>query len=636
MPFQSIKLRPGIVRNTTNLSNEGGWWAGNNIRFWFGFPQKIGGWARALSATFSGIARNLITWQAFSPSNEMIGIGTSSGYYLTTVGQVYDITPVVATRVLGANPLATTIGTNVIRVTDAGHGFSTGQLVKFTGAAAIGGVPAAEINQIQLIHVVDASRYDIKVTTLATSTVAAGGGAAVSIEAYLYPGSALAKIEGGWGAPPWGTGGWGAEYADARLTAQPAVWSHDTFGNDLFINPRGGAIYYWAYNAGAGLNNRAVELSTLAAAPQQPWVPNNVNYIMTSDLYNFLVAYGVNPDNSTDPLDPLFIRWSDQNDFFAWQPLSTNQAGGIRLSGGTSILCALKMRQETVIFTDTAVYVQQYIGPPLTFSFSLISDNTSLVGPNAACVYNGVAYWMGAGRFYKFDGSLSTIVCPICDEIFANFNPIQSYQTTCGYNERFAEVWWHYASATSELPDSYVIYNTIDNIWTYGTMPRTAWRYSPFRQLPLAAKANTTTDEWGSPAYTSTLLLHEVGCDDASTDSPQPISAYVESADFDIAEGNNFAFADKVIPDVDFSGSTAVNPVINYTIDVRNGPGLNYQDSSGSPVVRSATMPVQQFTNMLYVRVRGRQVKFRIASDALGVAWQWGTPRINLRMDGRR
>lgn len=636
MPFQSIKLRPGIVRNITNLSNEGGWWAGNNIRFWFGFPRKLGGWARALTDTFAGVVRNLITWQAFSPSNELIGLGSSSGYYLTTAGAVYDITPIVAARTLANNPLSTTIGTNVVRVSDPGHGFSTGQLVKFTGATAVGGVPAAEINQIQLIHVVDAVFYDIKVTTLATSTVAAGGGAAVAIEAYLYPGDVAAVVEGGWGAPPWGTGGWGSEYADAQITALPATWSHDTFGNDLFINPRGGAIYYWAYNSGAGLNNRAVELSTLATVSQQPWVPNNANYILTSDLYNFLLAYGVNPDNTSDPLDPLFIRWSDQNNFFDWQPTAANQAGGIRLSGGTTILCALKMRQETVIFTDTAVYVQQYIGPPLTFSFTLISDNTSLIGPNAAIVYNGVAYWMGAGRFYRFDGALSTIVCPICDEIFANFNTIQSYQTTCGYNERYGEIWWHYASVSSIFPDSYVIYNTVDNVWTYGTMGRTAWRYSPFRQLPLAAKRNDTVDEWGDPAYTSTLLLHEVGCDDASTGTPQPISAYAETADFDIAEGNNFAFVDKVIPDVDFTGSTGMNPSINFSIDVRNNPGNNYGDETPNPVVRSTTVPVQQFTPMLYVRVRGRQVKFRISSDSLGVAWHWGTPRLNIRMDGRQ
>lgn len=635
MPFQSIKLRPGLVRNITDLSNEGGWRSGNNIRFWFNFPQKIGGWARALTETFSGVVRNLITWQAFSPSNEMIGLGSSTGYYLTTVGQIYDITPIVATRTLALNPLATTISTNVIRVSDPGHGFLTGQLVRFSGATAVGGVPAVEINQVQLIHVFDASFYDIKVATLASSTTT-GGGAAVAIEAYLYPGSTVAELEGGWGAPPWGTGGWGAEYANLRITAQPALWSHDTFGNDLFINPRGGAIYYWAYAAGAGLNNRAVELSTLATAPQQPWVPNNANYILTSDLYNFLLAYGVNPDNTSAPLDPLFIRWSDQNDFFAWEPLPTNQAGGIRLSGGTSILCALKMRQETVIFTDTAVYVQQYIGPPLTFSFTLISDNTSLLGPNAACVYNGVAYWMGAGRFYRFDGSLSTIACPISDEVFSSFNTVQSYQTVCGYNERFGEIWWHYASGASEFPDAYIIYNTVDNVWTYGTMGRTAWRYSPFRQLPLATKRNDTVDEWGDPAYTSTLLLHEVGCDDASTDTPAPISAYVESSDFDIAEGNNFAFVDKIIPDVDFSASTGLNPAISFTIDVRNTPGNNYMDTTANPVVRSATMPVQQFTSMLYVRVRGRQVKIRIASDTLGVGWHWGTPRLNIRMDGRK
>lgn len=636
MPYQTIKLAPRIVRNTTNLSNEGGWWACQNIRFWYGYPQKLGGWVKALTTTFPGVVRNLITWQAFSPSNEMVGLGSSSGYYLTTAGQVYDITPIVSTRTLGGNPLTTTVGTNVIKVTDPSHGLTSGQRVLISGASAVGGIPAAEINSTHIVKVLDTTQYTIKVTTNATSSVA-GGGAAVQVVAYLYSGAVSAKMEGGWGAPPWGSGGWGAAYADARLTALPATWSHDTFGNDLFINPRGGGIYYWAYVAGAGLNNRAVPLSTLATAGQQPWVPRKANYILSSDLYNFMVAYGVTPDNiTTTPLDPLFIRWSDQNNFFDWQPRTDNQAGGIRLSAGTTIMCAFKMRQETVIFTDTAVYVQQYIGPPLTFSFSLISDNTSLVGPNAVCVYNGAAYWMGAGRFYKFDGTVSTIPCPISDELFSNINTVQAYQTTCGYNERFGEIWWHYASGTSEFPDAYVIYNTVDGEWTYGTMGRTAWRYSPFRQLPLATKRNSGSDVWGDPAYTSTLLLHEVGCDDASGDSPQPISAYIESADFDIAEGNNFAFVDKIIPDVDFSTSTAPNPSINFTIDVRNAPGLNYQDNIANSVSRSATMPVEQYTQMLYVRVRGRQIKIRVSSDTLGVAWQWGTPRLNIRMDGRK
>jgi hypothetical protein len=635
MPLQQLRFRPGIDRDQTNLAVEGAWWDCNNVRFWKGLPQKLGGWVRAVSTPLAGIARAIITWNAFSPNNELIGVGTNERYYIATGGGVYDITPIAVTPTVGADPIATTTGSNTLTFTVASHGLASGQHTIISGATGVGGVPASEINGIHAVRVVDTNTFRIRVTTPATST-ATGGGAAVVVQGLVYAGPALALYSGGWGTGPWGSGGWGAEPTSQVLVAQPGIWPHDTFGNDLFLNPRGGAIYYWAYSSGAGLNNRAVELSTLATVDEQPWVPNEVNTVLTSDLYNFLLAYGVNPDNTSAPLDPLFVRWSDQNNVFDWEPKITNQAGGIRLSSGSTIMTARKVRQETLIWTDTALYVQQYIGPPLVFNFQLVSDNLSMISPNGVAVLNGVAYWMGAGQFYRYDGAVQALDCPVANHVFRDFNASQAFQVSCGYNERYGEIIWHYPSTASGVPDRYVIYNARENVWYIGAMPRTAWRYSPIRQLPLAAMPVATTDVWGDPDYTTTLLLHEVGNDDVSTGTPQPISAYIETADFDIAEGHKFAFVSKLIPDVRFDGSNAIQPRMYIGVDVRREPGTDYVGEPSEPVVRSATLPVEQYTAQLHLRARGRQMKLRVSSTDLGVAWRFGVPRLDIREDGRR
>lgn len=635
MPLQQLQFRPGIHRDQTNLAAEGTWWDCDKVRFWKGLPQKLGGWVRALTEPLTGIARAIITWNAFSPNNELIGVGTNKRYYIATGGSLYDITPIATSPAVGANPIATTLGSNELVVSVTAHQLVDNQCVIIAGATAVGGVPAGEINATHEVRVIDANSFRIKVATQATSTTT-GGGAGVTMQGMVYAGLLVAEYAGGWGAGGWGAGGWGAEATSRVLVAQPGMWSHDTFSNDLFLNPRGGAIYYWAYSAGVGLNNRAVELSTLATVGEAPWVPNFANTVLTSDLYNFLLAYGVNPDNTAAPLDPLFVRWSDQNNVFDWEPKITNQAGGIRLSSGSMIMTARKVRQETLIWTDTALYVQQYIGPPLVFNFQLISDNLSMVSPNCVTVLSGVAYWMGAGQFYRYDGAVQVIDCPVADYVFSTFNTEQAFQVSCGYNERFGEIIWHYPSTQSEVSDRYVIFNTRENTWVIGSMARTAWRYSPFRQLPLAAKPVPTTDVWGDADYTTTLLLHEVGNDDNSTGTPAPISAFIETADFDIAEGHAFAFVSKMIPDVRFDGSDAVNPRMFIGVDVRREPGTEYSGEPSEPVVRSATLPVEQYTAQLDFRARGRQMKIRVSSTDLGVAWRFGIPRLDMRADGRR
>ena len=650
MPLQQIRLKPGIVRNGTNLSNEGSWWHCDKVRFWFGLPQKLGGWVRMIGDTFGGIARLLITWIAFNPSNELVGLGTSEAFYIVTTGAAYDITPIAETSTLALNSLSSTSGSDIVTVHDSGHGLFDGQFVIISGAADFNGLLASEINAKHRIDAIDIDTYNIRVTTPATATGAGGG--TITTNVLVYAGPDIAQLEGGWGASPWGGRvgaldttsdetddvGWGGTYSKRRLTEQPGLWSADVFGNDLFINPRGRAIYYWQYSNGAGLNVPAVELSTLATTLEKPWIPQKVSYILTNDLYNFLLAYGTQPVGTDDDLDPLFIRWSDQNNFFDWEPRIDNQAGGIRLSSGSQILCALKTRQETLVFTDTSVYAQQYIGPPLVFSFALLSNNVSLIGPNAGTVFNGVAYWMGAGRFYKYDGQVQPLACPILDLVVEELDITQGWQVYCNYNERFREIIWFFCSlATPEdIPDRYLIYNPYDETWVYGTMTRSAWQYSTHRSLPIAAQPSQIVDEFGDDRFTSKLLLHEVGYDDQSESTPVPITAFIESSDFDIAEGHQFSFVDKVLPDIDFGLSTAVNPVGFFGLDVRNAPGANYRDPERLGITRFTTQPVQQFTEQLNFRLRGRQIKMTFGSDELGVAWQFGPPRVGIRQDGRR
>jgi len=429
--------------------------------------------------------------------------------------------------------------------------------------------------------------------------------------------------------------GWGTA-ASTGVAVQLRLWSQSNFGQNLIFNPRGGALYYWAVNANPNIIDRGVILkagTTVDGALMESTTPSLVNYVMVSDSSRFVIAFGTNDPSGvlfSATQDPMLIRWSDQEAYNVWTPTATNQAGDYRLSHGSQIVTAMQTRQEILVFTDAALYSMQYLGPPYAWGFQIMGDNISIAGPNAVATANNVTYWMGTDKFYMYTGRVETLPCALREYVFQDINLDQAYQFFASTNEGYNEVWWFYCSAGSTVIDKYVVYNHLERTWYYGTMERTAWLDSPLRQVPMSA------------GYNGQLIYQETGNDDGTTNPASPIEAYVQSSDFDIGDGHNFGMVWRIIPDVTFDGSDSAAPSVDFTVRPRQNPGANY-GTSDSPTVASTqsyvnqrTYDVQQFTQYVYVRIRGRQMAFKISSNDLGVAWQLGAPRLDVRPDGRR
>jgi hypothetical protein len=426
----------------------------------------------------------------------------------------------------------------------------------------------------------------------------------------------------GWGIPaPAGLG----------VGIQLRLWSQANYGQDLIINPRGGALYLWKVNGNPTIYDRAVLLSSASPAPYttDTSCPSIANTVTVSDASRFVIAFGCN-DYGSAILDPLLIRWSDQEDYATWAPSATNQAGSYRLSTGSSIVAQLQTRQEILVWTDAALYSMQYLGPPYVWGFQIMGSNISIAGPNTVATAANITYWMGLDKFYMYTGRVETLYCPLRQYIFGDINLQQQYQFFASTNEGFNEVWWFYCSANSTTIDRYVIYNHLEKIWSYGNLARTAWVDSALRDFPAAA------------GYNGQLIYHEDGVNDGTTNPPSPISCFIQSADFNIGDGHNYGFVWRMIPDITFDGSFVNNPSVTFTMKPRQNPGANYS-AAATPTVESAqnyqgqrNYVVQQFTEIVYTRVRGRQMAFRISSDGLGVQWQLGVPSIDVRPDGRR
>ncbi len=427
-----------------------------------------------------------------------------------------------------------------------------------------------------------------------------------------------------------GATGWGQSSSDG-VAAQLRLWSQDNYGQDLIINPRGGALYLWKVAANPTDYNRAVLLSSTSPAPYTTDVdcPTAASAVAVSDSSRFVIAFGCN-DYGSAVQDPLLVRWSDQEAYATWTPAITNQAGSYRLSTGSSIVAHQQARQEILIWTDAALFSMQYLGPPYVWGFQILGDNVSIAGPNAHATAANITYWMGLDKFYMYSGRVETLACPLRQYIFGDINLQQQYQFFASTNEGFNEVWWFYCSANSTVIDRYVIYNHLERIWSYGNLSRTAWLDSPLRNYPIAA------------GYGGQIIYHENGVDDGTTNPPSPISSYIQSADANIGDGHNYGFVWRMIPDITFDGSTVDKPSVTMTLKPRQNPGANYS-AAASPTVASTqdysgqrNYTVQQFTEIVYVRVRGRQMAFRISSDGLGVQWQLGVPSLDIRPDGRR
>ena len=631
MPLQKLVFRPGINKENTNYSGEGGWFECDKIRFRSGFPEKIGGWTRFSNSQFLGVCRSLNQWTTLS-GESLIGLGTNSKFYIEKGGAYFDITPIFDTTVNASTatsgPFFASNGSNVVTVVDATYNPEQGDYVIFSGSANLGGnVTSTVINtEYEVTSVVNSTAYTVTIPVTANASDTGHGGNTVTIT-YLYPSGLNVYTFGlGWGAGPWSRGGWGSA-ATIGVGQQLRIWTQDNFGEDLIYAPRGGEIFYWDATTGVSARGISLEAASNAAGFSGQFVPNQTYQIISSTVQRFCIAFGANSYDPTDantPFDPLLVRWSDQENPFDWVPSATNQSGEQRLSIGSQIVAALNTRQEILVITDAAIYSMQYLGPPYVYGFQLLQDNISIMGPKAAITINNVTYWMGADKFFMYSGRVETLPCSVRQFIFRNLNKDQSYQVFAASNEQYSEIWWFYCSTNSTSVDSYVVYNYLDRVWYYGTMGRTAWLDSGVLQYPIAAD------------YNRRLLNHEDGNDDISGPSATAINAYIQSSDFDIGDGHNFGFVWRILPDVTFAGSTVQNPQVTMVVKPRTNAGTAYGAPNDRTVERTVALPVEQFTGQVYTRIRGRQMAFRIESVDLGASWQLGSPRIDIRPDGRR
>ena len=624
MPLKKLQLKPGVNRENTRYTTEGGWYESDKVRFRQGMPEKIGGWERISANTFLGVCRSLWNWITLGKQN-LVSVGTHLKYYIERGGGYNDITPIRETTAAGDVTFAALNGSPTLTVSDTAHGAVVGDFVTYSGAVSLGGnITAAVLNiEYEIVSVINDDSYTITAAVSASAGDTGNGGASTVGAYQLNTGSATGVPFTGWGAGTWGQGTWG----NGGITTSPIrLWSQSNYGEDLVFAYRGGPLCYWAANTGVSVRGKVINTTNY---PSSTDVPSITNFVTISDIYRFVFCFGANT-LGTAVQDPMLIRWSDQEDVFNWTPSATNFAGSQRLSRGTEIITARQARQEVLVWTDAALYSMQYEGGDAVWSVQLLGDNISIASQNATAYAGSTAYWMGKDKFYRYDGTVMTLPCNVKRYVFNDINTEQFNQVAAGTNEGFNEVWWFYPSAGETTNDRYVVYNYQENVWYYGTLARTAWLDSGLRDRPIAA------------TYSNNLVEHEKGNDDKQTSVTAAITASITSSEFDLDDGHSFVFISRMLPDVTFDGSSAVSPAATMTISPMSNSGSGYNnplseggDAAGT-VTRSATVPIEQFTGQVYLRLRGRQVAFKMESTAEGVAWQLGSPRLDMRPDGRR
>jgi hypothetical protein len=630
VPLEKFTLRPGINKEGTDYSNEGGWFDANLVRFRKNFPEKIGGWAKNTLNTFKSTARALHAWVDLDLT-KYLGLGTTWKYYVKQGDSYNDITPIRLTTSAGDVTFAKVAnGDATITVTDTSHGAVANDFVTFSGAASLGGnITAAVLNQeYQIATITSANVYTIeaKDTDGDEVTAAAGdsgnGGSSVVGAYQINVGLDVYVESSGWGAGLWGASTWGSVSA-LSSSNQLRNWSHDNFGEDLVMNVRGGGIYYW--DESSGVTTRAVAFSDLSNANL---APTKAVQILVSDVDRHIICFGADPLNTggtarTGAIDPMFIAWSDQENATQWEPLPDNTAGSFRLSAGSSIIGALRARQETLIWTDTSLYSMSFIGQPFTFGINLVNEGIGLIGPNAAVNSPAGVFWMDKTGFYTYNGQIRELPCSVQNYVLSDINIGQAFQTFSTLNKEFDEVGWFYCSSSSTTIDKYVTYNYTENVWSIGQLNRTAWLDEGVFDSPIATY---TTNNVGY------LYNHETGND---ADGSPMDNVYIESSDFDLGEGTFYQMIRRIIPDIKFTGNGGNGQIINFVVKTRNYPAES--------LTTSATNTCTNSTSKIDVRVRARQAALRIESDddnsesvRLGVGFRVGATRMDLQPSGRR
>ena len=617
MPLAKFKFAPGINKEGTEYTAEGSWFDSDKIRFRSGYPEKIGGWKKYSSGTYLGTARSLHQWDDLG-GTDFMGIGTNLKWYVEEGGSYNDITPIRATTSAGDVTFSATNGSSTVTITDTGHGALTGDFVTFSAAASLGGnITATVLNQeYQIDLVTSANAYTITAKDTSGSTVTAnssdsGNGGSNTVGGYqINTGLDTYVASTGWGSGTWSRGTWGSADSNADNLR---LWSQDNFGEDLIGNPRGGGLYYW--DTSGGVSSRATNFTSLGTASD---VPLLVNQIMVSEVDRHIIAFGSNSISTTSVLDELLVRWSDAEDAGNWTPSSTNSAGGQRISSGSYIVGALKTREEILVWTDAGVHSMRFIGGPFTFQFRQLMQGPSIISPKAASIAASTVFWMDRGNFYMYDGAVRPLPCSVLDYITDDINLNQAYKVFAASNPDFSEIMWFYPSGSSTEVDRYVIFNYKENLWSVGTLVRTAWTPAPTRTKPLAA---------GTADSSNYIYQHETGYNDDGS----AMTAYIESGDFDLQDGEHFVLLSRIIPDIKFQAE-ADTPTSDTTVTMTM-KGKNYPLESASTL---STSTIETTTTQSEIRGRARQAAIRIESSNVGMTWRLGDLRLELRPDGRR
>ena len=682
MPLQKLQFKPGLNRDQTNYTNEGGFFECDKIRFRSGYPQKMGGWLRYGLFTVVGTCRQVFNWITTVADN-YLALGTSRKLYIEAGQTLYDITPIRQTFTTTAtdNCFTTVNGSKTVTVTISGHGATDGSYVTFSGAVAVGGITAPNLNTEFIIAFVDSNSFTITAATAASSSTS-GGGSAITAAFQINIGNDGGVAGYGWGSGTWGRGAWDSG-ASTPVFGVQRDWFLQNFDDDLVANIRDGAIYYWKYSGGVGTRAALLSATTIdGIAPAD--VPTQATQVLVSQNDKHLLCFGATPFGGGS-FDPLLIRWATQDQPNDWTPLVTNSAGFIRVSRGSAIVCAIATRQEILVYTEGTLNSLQFVGTTDVFSLSELADNISILSPRAVVTVNNTAYWMGHDKFYAYGGRVETLPCTLRNHVFENLNYDQADQIISGTNEGWNEVWWFYPTANSQVNNAYVIYNHLEKIWYYGTIDRTAWSDSSLREYPQALTAtyftgslnNSTTlnvtaistgtlqvgsvitgtgvatgtkitalgtGTGGIGTYTvnisqlvvqttmiadSIIYNHEQGLNDGTT----AMTSFIASSDFDLVDGDQFILTKRIIPDLNFAGSTATLPAVTMLIKPRNFPGNAYSNTETGTVIETS---VDIYTEQIFMRARARQMAIQIQSSDLNVQWQLGSPRLDGRPDGRR
>ena len=661
MTLTKLKFKGGIDREVTQYSAENGWYDGDKIRFRFGNVEKIGGWVkRTLDGEFLNKARKMIGWADLS-TEKLLVIGTSKKLYLVKSNLIFDITPQRASSTINNNPFNITTDSSTIEVTDTSHGAVTGDFVTFSGATTLGGnITANVLNQeYQITAVKDANTYFIEARTAGTSIISItsggvlsptlvnasgsdsdGGGSSVTAAYQINGALDVSVTDIGWSAENWNAGGFGDPADITGATSTLRDWSIDTFGEDLIINAKNGGIFYWDTSANKGpipsattrAVNRAVNITDYNSNSDGT-TPQVATCILVSDVDRHVIAFGTGLEGSPAVQDPLLIRFSDQENPIVWQSTASNTAGDLRVGVGNKIITAIQTKQEILVFTDLSLHSMQFQGPPFTFGIQLISQNITVTGATSVVNIDDTVFWMGDREFYTYQGGVQKIPCTVRDYVFNDFNLEQKEQVVGGSNASFGEVWWFYPSSGSNTNNRYVIYNYAEQIWYYGNLSRDFWLGQSVFNVPLAVSNGA-------------IFEHENGYDDTSTSPPSALNSFIESADLDVQDGYNFFFMKRLIPDVSFRNSTNDSGTVSFVIKAKSNPGNNYSDTTTGSSTTTASVTkdanavyqygVDSFTESVDIRVRGRSFVLRVENNEVGVAWRLGSPRVDIKPDGRR